>query len=236
MRIFRNIRKQLASENKVMAYLRYAIGEIFLVVIGILIALQVNNWNEKRKDANFEHEILALIDQNLEQDSVYLSSELSNTKLAIHLTDRLLEQVKLNNFNDSLNYWMGKIICFERFRSQSSAYEMLKSKGLENISDKKLQMALITYYDQSLYQIYQSLNDVELSFKQDWIPVIKKEFSDFSWRNYCKPTNPKEFFEKPSTITLFKLYQDNRRGFVRNGEKALDKITEIRNLINKDIK
>ena len=210
------------------------VGEIILVVIGILIALQVNNWNEKRKDANFEHEILSLIDQNLEQDSVSLSFELSHTKLAIDLTDRLLKQVALKNFNDSLNYWMGKIISFERFRSQSSAYEMLKSKGLENISDKKLQMALITYYDQSLYQIYQSLNDVELSFKQDWIPVIKKEFSDFSWTNYCIPTNPEEFFKKPSTITLFKLYQDNRRGFVRNGEKALDKIAEIRKLIKKD--
>ena len=49
VKIFRNIRQKLASENKVMAYLHYAIGEILLVVIGILIALQVNNWNELRK-------------------------------------------------------------------------------------------------------------------------------------------------------------------------------------------
>ena len=236
MRILRNIRQKLAAENKVMAYLRYAVGEILLVVIGILIALQVNNWNERRKDSKFEDEILTLIDQNLEQDSVSLSFELSNTKLAIHLTDRLLEQVKLKNYNDSLNYWMGKIICFERFRSQSSAYEMLKAKGLENISDKTLQMTLISYYDQSLYRVYQSFNDIELSFNKDWTPLIKEDFTDFSWTNYCKPANPREFFEKPSTITLFKLYQDNRRGLVRNGEKALNKITEIRNLINKDIK
>ena len=234
IRIFRNIRQQLVAENKVMAYLRYAIGEIILVVIGILIALQVNNWNEKRKDANFENEILSLIDQNLKQDSVSLSFELSNTKLAINLTDRLLKQVALNHFNDSLNYWMGKIICFERFRSQSSAYEMLKAKGLENISDKTLQMNLISYYDESLYRVYQSLNDVELSFNKDWTPVIKEDFSDFSWTIYCKPTNPVEFFEKPSTISLFKLYQDNRRGFVRNGEKALNKISEIIKLIKKD--
>ena len=236
MKIFRNIRKQLASENKVMAYLRYAVGEIFLVVIGILIALQVNNWNENRKDTNFEHEILSLIDQNLEQDSVSLSFELSKTKLAIHLTNRLLEQVKLKNYNnDSLNYWMGKIICFERFRSQSSAYEMLKAKGLENISDKKLQMALISYYDQSLYSVYQSMKDVELSFNKDWTPLIKEEFTDFKWTVYCNPANSKEFFEKPANITLFKLYQDNRRGLVRNGENALHKITEIRKLIKKDI-
>ncbi|MEJ2495760.1 MAG: hypothetical protein P8Y79_15690 [Ignavibacteriaceae bacterium] len=52
MRIFRNIRQKLAAENKVMAYLRYASGEIILVVIGILIALQVNNGNETRADRN----------------------------------------------------------------------------------------------------------------------------------------------------------------------------------------
>ncbi len=235
MKIFRNVRQKLAAENKVMAYLRYAIGEIVLVVIGILIALQVNNWNERRKDSKFEDEILTLIDQNLEQDSVSLSSELSNAKLAIHLTDRLLEQVKLKNYNDSLNYWMGKIICFERFRSQSSAYEMLKAKGLENISDKILQMALISYYDESLYRVYQSMNDVELSFNKDWTPLIKEDFTDFSWTIYCQPSYPRDFFNKPSTITLFKLFKDNRSGTVRNGEKALNKISEIRKLIKKDI-
>lgn len=234
-KIFRNIRQKLATENKVAAYLRYAIGETILVVVGILIALQVNNWNERRKDTTFEREILSLIDQNLEQDSISLSIELSKAKLAIQLTNRLTKQVALKNYGDSLNFWMGKIISFERFRSQSSAYEMLKAKGLENISDKKLQMALISYYDQSLYQVYQSSNDVELSFKDDWTPIIKEEFSSFSWTKYCKPSNPEKFFEEPSTITLFKLYQDNRRGFVRRGEKALNKITEIRSLIKKDI-
>ena len=51
IRFFRNIRQKLAAENKVIAYLRYAIDEIILVVIRILIALQINNWNEGRKSA-----------------------------------------------------------------------------------------------------------------------------------------------------------------------------------------
>jgi len=49
LKFFRTIRKKLIEEDNVRKYLLYAIGEILLVVIGILIALQVNNWNEERK-------------------------------------------------------------------------------------------------------------------------------------------------------------------------------------------
>jgi len=49
---FRKIRKQFADDNKPLKYMRYAIGEIVLVVIGILIALQINNWNEDRVKKN----------------------------------------------------------------------------------------------------------------------------------------------------------------------------------------
>ena len=50
IKFFRRIRQQLLNENKTSKYFKYAIGEIVLVVIGILIALQINNWNEERKE------------------------------------------------------------------------------------------------------------------------------------------------------------------------------------------
>jgi len=50
IKLFRNIRKNLLNEGKTASYLKYAIGEIVLVVIGILIALQINNWNQRRLD------------------------------------------------------------------------------------------------------------------------------------------------------------------------------------------
>ncbi len=49
IKFFRKIRQQLLTENRFTKYSLYAIGEVFLVVIGILIALQINNWNESRK-------------------------------------------------------------------------------------------------------------------------------------------------------------------------------------------
>jgi hypothetical protein len=227
---FRRIRQRLLQQNQVTRYLGYAGGEIFLVVIGILLALQINNWNEGRKTKKFEQEILFLIDQNLLRDSVLLTEELLKAKQANELTDRLLVQVAMKNYDDSLNYWMGKIISFERFKSQSSAFEVLKAKGIETISEKELQLVLISYYDVSLFEVYQSLKDVENSFIADWIPLIKLEFSDFNFLNFCQPVNSKTFFEKPSSIVLFKLYQDNREGSVKNIESALQKISEIRSL------
>lgn len=230
LRFFRPIRKKLIEEDNFRKYLLYAIGEIMLVVIGILIALQVNNWNEERKTKNFEKEILYLIDQNLQRDELRLSEVLSETKQAIEFTDRLIEQVALENYDDDLNYWMGKIILFQRFKSQSSAFEVLKAKGIESITNKELQLALIAYYDENLFEVYQSLEDVENSFNTDWIPVIKQNFLDFRWKDFHTPIDSKAFFEDPSTIVLFKMFQDNRESGIVELENAIQKISEIRYL------
>lgn len=235
IKFFRKIRQNLLIENKTSKYFKYAIGEIVLVVIGILIALQINNWNDHQKNLKYKKEIILLIDQNLKSDSIAISKSLNKSKIAINYTIRLLEEVKSKNYADSLNFWMGKIIRFERFKSQSSAFEVLKSKGIDIIEDNELQLALISFYDQSLFNIYQSLEDVEQSFQDDWMPVLKEEMIDYKWDKFCKPINSEKFFEKSSTITLFKLYNDNREGGIFNLESALSKISEIRQLNKKYI-
>jgi hypothetical protein len=65
IKFFRRIRKQLADDNKPLKYARYAIGEIVLVVIGILIALSINNWNEERKSFEKERGLLTKMKNNL---------------------------------------------------------------------------------------------------------------------------------------------------------------------------
>jgi uncharacterized protein YjiS (DUF1127 family) len=78
MKIFRKVRQKLASENKVAAYLRYAVGEILLLVIGILIALQVNNWNEQRKSKQELNQLKISLISDLTKDTVSISNELKN--------------------------------------------------------------------------------------------------------------------------------------------------------------
>ncbi|MET1258293.1 DUF6090 family protein [Flagellimonas sp. DF-77] len=76
IQFFRKIRRSLLSENKVSKYLLYAIGEIILVVIGILIALQINNWNEDRKTRKEERTLLI----SLQNEMAYNIKELARAR------------------------------------------------------------------------------------------------------------------------------------------------------------
>lgn len=76
IKFFRHIRKSLLMENKVSKYILYVFGEIVLVVIGILIALQINNNNQAKKDRTFELKMLTEISKSLESDISYLRNHL----------------------------------------------------------------------------------------------------------------------------------------------------------------
>ena len=77
---FRKIRKQLADDNKFFKYSRYAIGEIILVVIGILIALQVNNWNEDQKEKKIQIRYLKRMSTDLQNDTTYLRQKIQRAQ------------------------------------------------------------------------------------------------------------------------------------------------------------
>ena len=71
---FRKIRQKLLSEKKFSKYLLYAVGEIILVVVGILIALSINNWNDERKDNLKGKNILQQLKTEFKRDSIDLSN------------------------------------------------------------------------------------------------------------------------------------------------------------------
>ena len=81
LRFFSKIRYKLAADNRVVKYLRYAIGEILLVVVGILIALQINNWNERQKAKVYEIKMLSEI-RNAMISDIELFNMLANSRLA----------------------------------------------------------------------------------------------------------------------------------------------------------
>ena len=90
IKFFRKIRQKLLSENKFTKYLLYAIGEITLVMIGILLALQVNNWNEQKKLKKEYISDLKSIKENLEKDAINITTNIKNgTRYSSQLKERL---------------------------------------------------------------------------------------------------------------------------------------------------
>tara|TARA_R110000744_G_scaffold306138_1_gene414444 strand:- start:3690 stop:4475 length:786 start_codon:yes stop_codon:yes gene_type:complete len=76
IKFFRKIRQRLLTDNKFSKYLLYAIGEIILVVLGILIALQINNWNEKRKDRLKEQVVLKKLQEDYQSNLLQLEEKM----------------------------------------------------------------------------------------------------------------------------------------------------------------
>ena len=83
IKFFRKIRQKLLEQNRISKYLIYAMGEIFLVVIGILIALSINNWNENNKNKTKEHVYLNKISDNLNDDIAFYKSNIACDSLGI---------------------------------------------------------------------------------------------------------------------------------------------------------
>ncbi len=89
VRFFRTLRRKLIDEQKTRHYIYYALGEIILVMVGILLALQVNNWNEQRKVIATEKVILKSAIESMRQDSLLLVTALDE----LNKIDQLHEQV-----------------------------------------------------------------------------------------------------------------------------------------------
>ncbi|MGB5203552.1 DUF6090 family protein [Eudoraea sp.] len=182
-KFFRKIRFDLMEKNKTGKYLKYAIGEIVLVVIGILIALQINNWNEERKDRieldNYLIKIADNIDQDIKtlnrlqvrRDSVFIKAKRSA---------KLLMEQDFTNFETMI----GGVRCFYEFSfsANKSGYQALKnSQFLGRIKNPLVDSLLTKYYarvesiekSENSYNTFIEKMEVELNSTIDYTPMFE---------------------------------------------------------------
>ncbi|WP_298498219.1 DUF6090 family protein [uncultured Algibacter sp.] len=144
IKFFRKIRQKMLTENKFSKYLLYAIGEIILVVIGILIALQINNWNEEQKENIALKQNLLIIKGNIESDLVLLDS-LKTVREKL-IPNYKKEQLTFFNNNFNPQTTMEAARCFDAisFRANTSGFEALeKSPYLSLINGSTIHKLLL---------------------------------------------------------------------------------------------
>lgn len=126
----------------------YALGEVFLIFIGISLAISFSNWNERRAAKKVELETLKELKEGLEKDlqdiKVNITGHGGRVKAYQWVIDKW--EAKATNL-DSLESVLPFFIGTTTFITNTAPYEMLKSRGLEIISNDSLRLDLLTYYD-----------------------------------------------------------------------------------------
>lgn len=136
--------------NKTSKYFKYAIGEIILVVIGILIALQINTWNEQRKENKLEQDYYCKLLEDIQQDLIQVNNQITNTEKRLAASNNIIQMLQSGHpkldtlMNETLNAL--SLITYT-IRPNNAAFEDLKSSGNLNIlKDNDIKTRVIDYY------------------------------------------------------------------------------------------
>ena len=176
---FRKIRKKMADDNKPMKYMRYAIGEIALVVIGILIALQINTWNENRKAKILEKSILIELKKSMSSDIenqirpniLQLEQDLNNIKV--------IEQL-LNNeliYHDSISRKFRSLMFSKSFKWEVTAYKILENQGIKIIRNPKLKESILRNYNMRYPEVKDFLENFSNNLNLFFRPIMRSNFA-----------------------------------------------------------
>lgn len=149
IRFFSKIRYKLAAENKVVKYLRYAIGEILLVVIGILIALQVNNWNQSRILKKQEKILLEEIHAEFKYNKAELESNLLRYSDVYDNLTKIIDLFPIDTQTtdiDSLAIYLNRTIFRGNYDYSNTALEKIKmAPSYDIISNEELRNLLLEW-------------------------------------------------------------------------------------------
>lgn len=146
IKFFKKIRKKMLTENKFSKYVIYAIGEIVLVMIGILLALQVNNWNVDKLDKKQEVKYLSRITLDLQKDLSILETQIEFRKGRLIGDKKLIQQIKGLPVDDVTELTKNVVnsLMAEKFTPNNNTYMELSSSGnLNLISNDSIKLLLL---------------------------------------------------------------------------------------------
>ena len=217
IKFFRQIRLDLMEKNKTGKYFKYAIGEIVLVMIGILLALQVSNWNQDRKDRISERKIL----DNIHRDFVHNKVDFDSVK-AIHYRalDGLEKLVALFPLgNDSLKY-----AAYYKYNIQikgmtydpysSSIESVVNSNALQLIQDENLQKYLVAWKD--VFRDYKEDENTYYNYLNDFLWPYYTDVFDYTLEDTAMNLAARNTIKFQNMIIT---RRNNLRGIIRSIEK-----------------
>ena len=228
LNLLRRRRRKLLAEGNLKRYLAFASGEILLVMVGILLALQVNNWNENRKMIKEESKYLQRIYSDIKADSSYFSQRI------------IASNQEIDNYYRFIH---------ESYKEQNSTFlEMIHAGKLDLITDDSLKTAINKLYTryEAVGKHLQEFNEYSVSLLTEWALLIKDTryraqtsdlfnephmFDPDDWR-WINDYRSNEFRFAQETVAL---YSAKHKVFISYFYQLLDEIDKIRNTIRAEL-
>ncbi len=231
--ILKKIRRKLAEENKVMSYLRYAFGEIILVVIGILIALQVNNWNEQYKSNQRINSALAEIHDDLMLDRTVLQDHIAVLQGDLTAQKNVIDTLEQKRpFTPQTYRDLGRVMLMRRIELNSNGYSLLKDLGIGQIKDPVLRNALVDYYGSKTTLLLDDIEDDMADFENTWLEYVRQHFKVFVFGKRAVPNDDHQIKNSGYFLMMLKMNVDNRESTLKNEINTLKADSTLSELID----
>jgi len=255
IKFFRKIRQNMIKENKVSKYMLYAIGEIILVVIGILIALQINNWNENRLAKIEEEKYLNALLTEAKINKGELLRLIGNRKATLNAVNYTIDHLNEPVLNplviDSIYFRLGLTFSLSYTFLNTSAFSEMESSGrLQNITNHSLRNAIVDFYE-----YLELVNDIEDRgpvhfWNNDYSPffvkhlnytkTIKSWNSDTGLHEFDLPPMPFWALSKthPLKIQFYNLlsrYYTGSWWILESQKRLLKKVEAIQTLLQENL-
>ena len=250
---FRRIRHRLLAEGHLTKYTYYAIGEILLVVIGILIALEINNWNEERTERVLEKKILQEIrlDMGINRRDIERMVETAEERLekVVKLSDHLI--YKKPSY-EQLGFDIREASSTQQYEPRTVGYESLKSSGVDIIQNDSLRNNIIRTYGLSYKRLVLEGREFEQFDNPtfDLLPYIKKHLIvdidstdtlkaddlEYAFENYgLRVKDYDKLLADSEFILMLQKSMYNRAWKIVVAKRLVEEIQELEELIDTEL-
>lgn len=215
---------------------KYSLREICLIVIGILIALGINNWNEQRKLYHKETNMLRELQSALENDMIDIKINQRIHNSSLKSTTLLIDHLKAKKpYSDTLDKHFGEALGSTMFLSDHAVYTSLQNYGRELISNNSIRNRLSVLYAHD-YAYIKKLEELDAqTLIHIFQPFYSAHFKEFRLFETATPINYALLLNNPEYVSNLEWWRSNRLYTTSRYDTISEKVTDLLNLINLEL-
>jgi hypothetical protein len=227
IKFFRKIRQNLLMENKTGTYFKYAIGEIVLVVIGILIALSINNWNETNKNEREQIVFLNNLKNDLKNDLIQLDQILKLQKEKLSTVNELKDQLlSIKDFEKIEQLFVKLTSDNDTYFPNTGSYTTSVSSGkMASLNPSSLRIAITNLYERYYYKLIYNGEFYDKKLNE----VLSSQGKFFN--TLTLKLNSKDVIEDSEFVNLITMWFIENSIYVRKGEETKSEILNVLKLV-----